>query len=111
MCRITGVSGVRIRALKGRMTSRMNASRLSYVFAATERPTIVQVALSASRSKGLPVPLLHALKLASTMALFRDSAEPAFDCAGRMPLALVKNITTTRARTTLRTAPLFDLHR
>jgi hypothetical protein len=94
------------------MTARMNAARLSYVFAATERPTIVQVALSVSRSNGLPEPLLHALKLASTIALFRDSVEPAFDCAGSMALAPGKNITTTRARTTLRTAsPLFDLRR
>jgi hypothetical protein len=51
----------------------MNASRLSYVFDAADRPTIVHVALSARRSYGLPVPSLHALKLRSTVALLRVS--------------------------------------
>src|SRR5262245_20957095 len=63
-----------MRALKGRMTSRMNASRLSYVFDTTDRPTIVHVAFSASRSNGPPVLSLHALKLRSIVVLFRDSS-------------------------------------
>jgi hypothetical protein len=83
-CRTSGTSGDLMRALKGLITSLMNASRLEYVPDAAERPTTVQLASSASSSKGPPFPVLQASKLAAIACLFRASTSSSV-CAMAIP--------------------------